>query len=58
MALFDAFLKIEGIEGESPDAKHKGEIQLESFSWSESQTSKRPFRLSSAEREPAASCTR
>jgi type VI secretion system secreted protein Hcp len=38
MALFDAFLKIEGIEGESADAKHKGEIQLESFSWSESQT--------------------
>src|SRR4051812_21918424 len=38
MALFDAFLKIEGIEGESADAKHKGEIQLESFSWSENQT--------------------
>src|SRR5262249_8182177 len=28
MAIFDAFLKIEGITGE-----HKGEIQLESFSW-------------------------
>jgi type VI secretion system secreted protein Hcp len=28
MALFDAFLKIEGIQGEI-----KGEIQLESFSW-------------------------
>jgi type VI secretion system secreted protein Hcp len=38
MALFDCFLKIEGIEGESADAKHKGEIQLESFSWSEHQT--------------------
>ncbi len=38
MALFDAFLKIEGIEGESADSKHKAEIQLESFSWSESQT--------------------
>src|SRR4051794_17608184 len=38
MALFDAFLKIEGIDGESADSKHKGEIQLESFSWSESQT--------------------
>ena len=38
MALFDAFLKIEGIEGESGDSKHKGEIQIESFSWSESQT--------------------
>jgi type VI secretion system secreted protein Hcp len=30
---FDVFLKLEGIEGESQDAKHKGEIQLESFSW-------------------------
>jgi len=38
MALFDAFLKIDGIEGESADSKHKGEIQLESFSWSEAQT--------------------
>jgi type VI secretion system secreted protein Hcp len=38
MALFDAFLKIEGIDGESADAKHKGDIQLESFSWSEHQT--------------------
>ena len=33
MALFDAFLKLDGIEGESTDHKHKGEIQLESFSW-------------------------
>ena len=32
----DLFLKIEGVSGESPDAKHKGEIQLESFSWGES----------------------
>jgi type VI secretion system secreted protein Hcp len=38
MALFDAFLKITGIEGESQDAKHKGEIELESFSWSATQT--------------------
>jgi type VI secretion system secreted protein Hcp len=29
----DYFLKIEGIDGESTDAKHKGEIQLLSFSW-------------------------
>ncbi len=29
----DYFLKIDGIEGESTDAKHKGEIQLLSFSW-------------------------
>jgi type VI protein secretion system component Hcp len=27
------FLKIEGIAGESTDAKHKGEIEVESFSW-------------------------
>jgi type VI secretion system secreted protein Hcp len=31
----DYFLKIEGVSGESADSKHKGEIQLESFSWSE-----------------------
>jgi type VI secretion system secreted protein Hcp len=27
------FLKIEGIAGDSTDAKHKGEIEVESFSW-------------------------
>jgi type VI secretion system secreted protein Hcp len=27
------FLKIDGIPGESQDAKHKGEIELASFSW-------------------------
>jgi type VI secretion system secreted protein Hcp len=31
----DYFLKIDGVPGESFDAKHKGEIQLESFSWGE-----------------------
>lgn len=30
---FDAFLKIEGIKGESTDKTHKDEIVLESFSW-------------------------
>lgn len=30
---FDAFLKIDGIKGESVDAKHKDEVVLESFSW-------------------------
>lgn len=29
----DMFLKIDGIDGESLDAKHKGEIEIESFSW-------------------------
>ena len=36
MALFDAFLKIDGIEGESADHKHKNEIDIHSFSWGES----------------------
>jgi type VI secretion system secreted protein Hcp len=30
---FDAFLKIEGIEGESLDDKHKNEIDVISFHW-------------------------
>src|SRR6187402_1470714 len=30
---FDAFLKIEGIDGESGDSKHKDEIEILSFSW-------------------------
>jgi type VI secretion system secreted protein Hcp len=38
MALVDYFLKIDGIAGESQDAKHKGEIEIESFSWGVSQT--------------------
>jgi type VI secretion system secreted protein Hcp len=29
----DCFLKLEGIEGESQDYKHKNEIQLEEWSW-------------------------
>jgi type VI secretion system secreted protein Hcp len=35
---FDAFLKIEGIEGESSNSKHKGEIEVLSFSWNIKQT--------------------
>jgi type VI secretion system secreted protein Hcp len=38
MALFDAFLKLDGIKGESADAKHKGEIDIMSFSWGMAQT--------------------
>lgn len=30
---FDAFLKLTNIPGESADAKHKDEIDIESFSW-------------------------
>ncbi len=33
MAAVDYFLKLDGIEGESSDDKHKGEIEIESFSW-------------------------
>jgi type VI secretion system secreted protein Hcp len=36
MAESDYFLKIDGIPGESEDAKHKGEIEVLSFSWGES----------------------
>ena len=35
---FDAFLMLDGIKGESNDAKHKGEIDVKSFSWGVSQT--------------------
>jgi type VI secretion system secreted protein Hcp len=34
----DYFLKIDGVRGESSDDKHKGEIELVSWSWGISQT--------------------
>jgi len=34
----DYFLKIDGIEGDSHDDKHKNEIELISYDWSEMQT--------------------
>lgn len=37
MALVDYFLKIKGIDGESHDAKHKNEIDVESWSWGQTQ---------------------
>ncbi len=37
MAAVDYFLKIDGIDGESTDDKHKGEIDLESWSWGATQ---------------------
>lgn len=37
MSVVDYFLKIDGISGESKDDKHKGEIDVLSFSWSETQ---------------------
>ena len=42
MAAVDYFLKIDGIVGESLDAKHTGEMQLESFSWGETQQTATP----------------
>ena len=33
MAVVDYFLKIDGMDGESQDKTHKGDIQLDSFSW-------------------------
>lgn len=39
MAAVDYFLKIEGIQGGSDDSKHKGEIEIQSFSWGEAQVS-------------------
>ena len=38
MAAVDFFLKVDGIEGESTDAKHKNEIDVQSWSWGETQS--------------------
>jgi len=38
VAAVDYFLKIDGIEGESEDAKHGKEIEILSWSWGESQS--------------------
>jgi type VI secretion system secreted protein Hcp len=38
MAQVDYFLKIEGVTAESTDDKHKGEIDVESFSWGQTQS--------------------
>jgi len=35
---FDSFLKLDGIKGESADAKHKGEIDILAFSFGATQT--------------------
>lgn len=37
MAAVDYFLKIDGVEGESEDSKHKASIDVESWSWGASQ---------------------
>jgi type VI secretion system secreted protein Hcp len=43
MALVDYFLKIDGIPGESQDAKHKDEIQVLSFDFGETQAGTMAF---------------
>lgn len=42
MAAVDYFLKLSDIEGESTDAKHAGEIDIESFSWGAANASSGP----------------
>jgi type VI secretion system secreted protein Hcp len=37
MAAVDYFLKLDGIQGESQDSKHKGEIEISSFSFGSTQ---------------------
>jgi type VI secretion system secreted protein Hcp len=37
MAVIDCFLKLEGIEGESKDHKHGGEIDIDVYRWQEFQ---------------------
>jgi type VI secretion system secreted protein Hcp len=44
MALVDYFLKIDGIEGESMDDKHKNEIDIQSWSWGETNVGDAAFR--------------
>jgi len=39
MAQVDYFLKFDGIKGESADAKHKDEIDIEAWSWGETHAS-------------------
>lgn len=43
MAEVDYFLKIKGIDGESQDAKHPKEIQLESWTWGETNSGSHSF---------------
>jgi type VI secretion system secreted protein Hcp len=42
MAAFDYFLRVDGIQGESADAKHKGEIEVLSWSWGETNATGSP----------------
>ncbi len=42
MAQADYYLKVEGIDGESTDDKHKGTIEIESFSWGATNSTESP----------------
>ncbi len=42
MAVVDYFIKFDGIKGESADAKHKDEIDVESWSWGETHAGAAP----------------
>jgi type VI secretion system secreted protein Hcp len=42
MAASDYFLRIDGVPGESADSKHNGEIELESFTWGETNSAGHP----------------
>ncbi|MBA2298196.1 MAG: type VI secretion system tube protein Hcp [Actinobacteria bacterium] len=44
MSAVDYFLKLDGIEGDSTDARHSGELVLDSFGWGLSQTGGPPGR--------------
>jgi len=48
---FDAFLKIDGIDGESQDKTHPNEIEIDSFSWG---VTERPCRRTSTSRPGSA----
>jgi type VI secretion system secreted protein Hcp len=50
-AAVDYFLKIDGIDGESTDDKHKGEIVIESWSWGVSQSA-----IGAGNRAPSRGC--
>ena len=52
MAAVDYFIKFDGIKGESADAKHKDEIDVESWSWGETHAG---LARRAAAREPARS---
>ena len=44
MAVVAYYLKIDGIEGESKDDKHKNEIDVETFSWGETNSGDAAYR--------------